>query len=77
LALTGFRFPAEVIVMAVRWYLRYGLSNRDVEELLAERGNDVDHVTVYRRCGVHGVACGCGPLRPARPGGSGSSTKHT
>jgi hypothetical protein len=35
-------------VVAVRWYLRYGLSYRDVEELLAERGIDVDHVTVYR-----------------------------
>ena len=34
--------------MAVRWYLRYGLSYRDVEELLAERGVDVDHVTIYR-----------------------------
>ena len=33
-----FRFPAEVISVAVRWYLRYGLSYRDVEELLAERG---------------------------------------
>jgi transposase-like protein len=37
-----------VIVIAVRWYLRHGLSYRDVEELLAERGVDVDHVTVYR-----------------------------
>src|ERR671921_2446284 len=44
----GFRFPAEVIVVAVRWYLRYGLSYRDVEELLTERGIEVDHVTVYR-----------------------------
>ena len=34
--------------MAVRWYMRYGLSYRDVEELLAERGIEVDHVTVYR-----------------------------
>jgi len=33
----GFRFPREVISLAVRWYLRYGLSYRDVEELLAER----------------------------------------
>jgi transposase, IS6 family len=40
--------PAEVIVVAVRWYLRFGLSYRDVEELLAERGIEVDHVTVYR-----------------------------
>jgi transposase-like protein len=37
-----------VIVLAVRWYLRFGLSYRDVEELLAERGVRVDHVTVYR-----------------------------
>ena len=44
----GFRFPPEVIVVAVRWYLRYGLSYRDVEELLAERGITVDHVSVYR-----------------------------
>jgi IS6 family transposase len=44
----GFRFPREVILLAVRWYLRYGLSYRDVEELLAERGVEVDHVTIYR-----------------------------
>jgi hypothetical protein len=43
----GFRVPAEVIVLAVRWHLRYGLSNRDVEELLVERGVEDDHVTVY------------------------------
>jgi transposase-like protein len=47
-AFAGFRFPPEVITVAVRWYLRYGLSYRDVEELLAERGIEVDHVTVYR-----------------------------
>ena len=35
-------------LLAVRWYLRYGLSYRDVEELLAERGIEVDHVTIYR-----------------------------
>jgi transposase-like protein len=44
----GFRFPPDVIVLAVRWYLRFGLSYRDVEELLAERGIEADHVTVYR-----------------------------
>ena len=44
----GFRFPREVISVAVRWYLRYGLSYRNVEELLAERGISVDHVTIYR-----------------------------
>src|SRR5437016_11900699 len=47
-AFAGFRFPPEVIILAVRWYLRYGLSYRDVEELLAERGITVDHVTIYR-----------------------------
>jgi transposase-like protein len=47
-AFAGFRFPSDVIVVAVRWYLRFGLSYRDVEELLAERGVEVDHVTVYR-----------------------------
>jgi IS6 family transposase len=35
-------------MLAVRWYLRYSLSYRDVEELLAERGIVVDHVTIYR-----------------------------
>jgi transposase-like protein len=37
-----------VITLAVRWYPRYGLSHRDMEELLAERGVEVDHVTDYR-----------------------------
>jgi transposase-like protein len=44
----GFRFPSDVIVLAVRWYLRFGLSYRDLEELLTERGVEVDHVTIYR-----------------------------
>jgi transposase-like protein len=47
-AFAGFRFPPDVIVLAVRWYLRFGLSYRDVEQLLAERGIEADHVTVYR-----------------------------
>jgi transposase-like protein len=47
-AFAGFCFPPDVIVLAVRWYLRFALSYRDIEELLAERGIDVDHVTVYR-----------------------------
>jgi transposase-like protein len=52
----GYRFPREVIAVAVRWYPGYGLSYRDAEELLAERGVIVDHVTVYR---------GCRPSRPS------------
>lgn len=47
-AFVGFRFPPDVILLAVRWYLRFGLSYRDLEEFLAERGIEVDHVTLYR-----------------------------
>ena len=45
---SGHRIPWEVIAVAVRWYLPYGVSYRDVEELLAELGVDVDHVKVCR-----------------------------
>jgi transposase, IS6 family len=47
-AFSGFRFPPDVIALAVRWYLCFGLSYRDLEELLTERGVEVDHVTIYR-----------------------------
>jgi len=47
-AFAGFRFPSDVIVLAVRGYLRFSLSYRDVEELLTERGIQADHVTIYR-----------------------------
>jgi len=42
------QFEPEVILPAVGWYLRFSLSYRDVEELLAERGLHADHVTVWR-----------------------------
>ena len=41
-------FESEVILLAFGWYLRFSLSYRDVEELLAERGISVDHVTLCR-----------------------------
>ena len=47
-AFNGYRFPPEVITLAIRRYLRFGVSYRDVEELLAERGVEVDHVSIYR-----------------------------
>jgi transposase-like protein len=54
-----------VIVLAVRWHLRFALSYRDVQELLAERGVEVDHVTIYRWVQrVHPVL---GRGRPALP----------
>ena len=46
-AFSGYRFPDEVIALAVRWYLRFRLSYADVVELLAERGIEVDASTVY------------------------------
>jgi transposase, IS6 family len=41
-------FEAEIILLCVRWYLRYALSYRDLEELMRERGLHVDHTTIYR-----------------------------
>ena len=41
-------FEAEIILLCVRWYLRYALSYRDLEEMMAERGLEVDHTTIYR-----------------------------
>ena len=74
----GYRFPREVIAVAVRWYLRYGLSYRDVEELLAARGVTVDQSRCtggYR----HSRRSSSPPRgRPAmRPVIGGSSTRPT
>jgi IS6 family transposase len=44
---SGYRFPPEVIALAVRWYLRFRLSYADVAELLAERGVAVDPSSIY------------------------------
>ncbi len=41
-------FQSEIIVLCVRWYLRYSLSYRDLEEIMAERGLAVDHTTIFR-----------------------------
>ena len=41
-------FEAEIILLCVRWYLRYALSYRDLEEMMLERGLSVDHTTLYR-----------------------------
>jgi transposase-like protein len=68
-AFRGFRFPAEVILWAVRWYSAFPVSYRDLELMLADRGVAVDHTTMYRwvqrfapssRSGCAGT---CGPCR--------------
>jgi transposase-like protein len=41
-------FQADIILLCVRWYLRYALSYRDLEEIMAERGLQVDHTTIFR-----------------------------
>src|SRR4051794_41342449 len=44
----GRHFRDEIIVLCVRWYLRYPLSYRDLEEMMAERGLMIDHSTIAR-----------------------------
>ena len=43
----GHRFEQDIILTSVRWYLAYSLSYRNLEEMMAERGVEVDHVTIY------------------------------
>ena len=44
----GRHFEGEIVLWAVRWYCRHGISYRDLEEMMAERGVRVDHSTIYR-----------------------------
>jgi len=53
-AFSGYRWPRDVILTAVRWYLSYPLSSRQVRELLAERGVDVSHRTILLWAQVFG-----------------------
>jgi transposase-like protein len=41
-------YESEIILLCVRWYLRYALSYRDLEEMMRERGLSLDHTTIYR-----------------------------
>jgi IS6 family transposase len=61
-------FQAEIILLCVRWYVRYALSYRDLEEIMLERGLPIDHTTIYRwvqryapelekRCRPHLIPC--------------------
>lgn len=44
----GRHFDRSVILLCVRWYLAYGLSLRDLREMMAERGISIDHSTIHR-----------------------------
>ncbi|EXD72320.1 transposase tnpIS15 domain protein, partial [Acinetobacter baumannii 947299] len=46
--LKGRHFQRDIILWAVRWYCKYGISYRELQEMLAERGVNVDHSTIYR-----------------------------
>ncbi len=49
--MSGFKwrhFQGDVILRAVRWYCRYGISHRDLEQMMGERGVPVNHSTIYR-----------------------------
>src|SRR5918911_1405462 len=64
-AFSGYRWPADVILTAVRWYLAYPLSSRQILELLAERGIDVSHRTILNwGAGIRATAGGRGPAPP-------------
>jgi hypothetical protein len=44
----GRHFTGEIVLWAVRWYCRYGVSYRDLEQMMGERGVLLDHSTIYR-----------------------------
>src|ERR687886_506564 len=69
-AFTGYRWPKDVILTAVRWYLSYPLSSRQVLELLAERGIDVSHRTVLNWVQAFGPQLAAEVRRPRRPVGT-------
>jgi transposase-like protein len=54
-------YESEIILLCVRWYLRYALSYRDLEEMMNERGLSVDHTTIYRSRAA--VCAGKGDIR--------------
>jgi transposase-like protein len=69
------QFEDEIILWAVRWYCRYGISYCDLEQMMGERGVLVDHSTIYRWCSGtlrkwRSVYAGSGVARSQRAGES-------
>lgn len=67
----GRHFDRDVIILCVRWYLRYKLSLRDLVEMMAERGLSLAHTTILRRSSSNGGTALAGQA-PSR----GASTKR-
>jgi hypothetical protein len=67
----GHRFEKEIILICVRWYLAYPLSYRNLEEMMAERGVEVDHTNIYRWVPISpSTASGSSSNLPARRTGA-------
>ena len=49
ISFNGRHFQGDMILQSIRWYLAYALSYRDIEEIMQERGFNVDHSTIHRR----------------------------
>ena len=58
LAFKGRHFAPDIILLCMRWYCRYALSYRDLEEMMAERHLSVDHTTIY----LYGRLSRCKPV---------------
>ena len=69
----GRHFDREVIILCVRWYLRFKLSLRDLVEMMAERGLSLAHTTIMRWVQHYTLA----PLMPLPSANRGVLTKHT
>jgi len=67
-AFSGYRWPRDIILTAVGWYLSYPLSSRQVRELLAERGVDVSHRTILMWAQVFGPLLAAAVRRRRRVG---------
>ena len=55
----GMRFPIDVSLVCIRWYAAYPLSYRHLEEMMEERGVQVDHSTIQPPAGGRFVSCRC------------------
>jgi hypothetical protein len=74
----GRHFDREIIILCVRWYLRFKLSFRDLVEMMAERGVDLAHTTIMRWIQRYVPEFKSdGTASPANLGGRGGSTKPT
>src|SRR5690242_20478382 len=73
----GRHFDREVIILCVRWYLRFKLSLRDLVEMMAERGLSVAHTTIMRCSATRRSSRNAGDGLPGRSASHGGSMRHT